>query len=45
MSNFGATLVSCHLPDYEGKLADVVLGFDTVQEYDWDRFLSPYVGC
>jgi aldose 1-epimerase len=30
----GATLAELHVPDRLGKLDDVVLGFDTVEEYD-----------
>jgi aldose 1-epimerase len=31
--NFGGTLVSLKVPDRAGKLADVVLGYDTLEEY------------
>jgi aldose 1-epimerase len=31
--NFGGTLVSLKVPDRNGKLADVVLGYDTLAEY------------
>ncbi|GAA0567532.1 aldose epimerase family protein [Rhizomicrobium electricum] len=33
ISTFGATLVSLKVPDKNGKLANVVLGFDTVKPY------------
>ncbi|KAG8384720.1 hypothetical protein BUALT_Bualt04G0147600 [Buddleja alternifolia] len=33
VTNYGARVVSVVLPDKYGKLADVVLGFDTVKEY------------
>lgn len=33
ITNFGATLVSLHVPDRNGSLADVVLGFDSLQGY------------
>lgn len=32
--DFGAHLVSIKVPDREGRLADVCLGFDTLEEYD-----------
>lgn len=33
VTNFGATLQSLYVPDRNGKLADVVLGYDTLEEY------------
>jgi len=33
VTNFGARIVSVNLPDKNGKLADVVLGYDTANEY------------
>jgi len=33
ISNFGALLVSLKVPDGAGRLADVVLGFDTFEDY------------
>ncbi|XP_073283141.1 uncharacterized protein [Primulina huaijiensis] len=33
VTNYGARIVSVILPDKNGKLADVVLGYDTVKEY------------
>ena len=33
VSNFGAVLVSLEVPDRQGKLADVVLGFDSGEAY------------
>ena len=33
VTNFGAILVSLKTPDREGRMADVVLGFDTFDEY------------
>lgn len=32
--DFGAHLVSIKVPDREGKMTDVCLGFDTLEEYD-----------
>ena len=31
ITNYGAMLTTLHLPDREGELADVVLGFDNLQ--------------
>ncbi|MCR4886156.1 MAG: galactose mutarotase [Clostridiales bacterium] len=43
--DFGAHLVSVRVPDREGKLADVCLGFDTLEEYDQKPgFLGAIVG-
>ena len=33
LTNFGAILVSLFVPDKNGKLDDVVLGFDTLEKY------------
>ncbi|KAJ0105248.1 hypothetical protein Patl1_19599 [Pistacia atlantica] len=33
ISNFGATILSLSLPDKQGNLADVVLGFDSIEPY------------
>ncbi len=33
ISDFGATLVRLYTPDRDGKLADVVLGYETVEKY------------
>ncbi|CAK7323030.1 unnamed protein product [Dovyalis caffra] len=33
LTNYGARIVSLVLPDKHGKLADVVLGFDTITEF------------
>ena len=43
--NFGGTLVSLSVPDKVGKLTDVVLGFDSFEEYlKDDKFLGITVG-
>ena len=34
ITNFGATIVRLWVPDREGELADVVLGYDTLAEYE-----------
>ncbi|KAL2456717.1 Galactose mutarotase-like superfamily protein [Abeliophyllum distichum] len=45
VTNFGARIVSVILPDKNGKLADVVLGYDTVKEYMNDtRHFGAIVG-
>ncbi|XP_010549060.1 PREDICTED: aldose 1-epimerase [Tarenaya hassleriana] len=43
ISNYGATITSLSVPDKNGKLADVVLGFDSVDPYV--KGLAPYFGC
>lgn len=42
VSNYGVTITHLWAPDAEGNLADVVLGFDTFQEYIEK---SMYFGC
>jgi len=37
ITNYGGVLVSMKVPDRRGKLADVVLGYDTFEEYLQDR--------
>lgn len=37
VTNYGACLVSVVVPDREGKLTDVVLGYDTLEEYEKGR--------
>ena len=39
----GATITNIFVPDKEGKLADIVLGFDDVAGYESDR--NQYFGC
>ncbi|KAL6139716.1 hypothetical protein ACLB2K_058018 [Fragaria x ananassa] len=41
-TNWGATIISLILPDKNGKLADVVLGYDSVNEYKND---TSYIGA
>jgi aldose 1-epimerase len=43
LMNYGATLVALEAPDRNGKLADVTLGFDSLEGYV--NFNSPYFGC
>lgn len=42
ISNYGGIITQLLVPDKQGKLADVVLGFDTLQQYKDD---TPYFGC
>jgi aldose 1-epimerase len=42
ITNYGGTVTSIIVPDKDGKMGDVVLGFDTVAEYVEK---SPYFGC
>ena len=41
VSNYGATLTSLLVPDKNGNFADVVLGMDTIEEYEAGH---PYMG-
>lgn len=41
--SLGATVVELHVPDKDGKLANVVLGFDTTPEYLSEK--NQYFGC
>jgi aldose 1-epimerase len=43
LMNYGATLVAFEAPDRNGKLADITLGFDTLEGYI--NLNSPYFGC
>ena len=42
VSTLGATLVSLYTPDKDGRAEDIVLGFDTPDEYAQP---GPYFGC
>jgi len=42
ITNYGATVTELHVPDRDGAMGDVVLGFDTVEEYPEK---SQYFGC
>lgn len=47
VTNFGARVVSLWVPDREGKMADVVLGYETLDRYvnnTGERFLGAVVG-
>ena len=39
---YGAAITELHLPDRDGHMADVVLGFDNLKQYETD---SPSFGC
>lgn len=43
VTDFGATLVSCEIPDQDGKLIDLTLGYDSVDGYAGPG--NPYFGC
>jgi aldose 1-epimerase len=43
LTDFGATIVQVHVPDRDGNLADVVLGFDDVSGYESAE--NQYFGC
>lgn len=43
ITNWGCTITSLLIPDALGNLADVVLGFDSVEPYM--QGLAPYFGC
>jgi aldose 1-epimerase len=40
--DYGATLTELHLPDRQGRLADIVLGFDRLEDY---RSSDAYMGA
>lgn len=42
--DFGATITSILAPDRYGKFADVVLGYDTLAEYEKGGYFGPVVG-
>lgn len=45
VTNYGATIVSALVPDQEGKLGDVVLGYETLSEYENNEgYLGAIVG-
>ncbi|KAB1212265.1 Aldose 1-epimerase [Morella rubra] len=43
ITNLGCTITSLSVPDKDGKLADVVLGFDSLEPYL--KGAAPYFGC
>lgn len=47
ITTYGGTVTSLKVPDKEGKLEDVVLGFDSLEGYTEDLYLeeNPYFGA
>ena len=43
ITNYGAIIVSIYVPDRNGNLADIVQGYDSIQEYIQGN--SPYMGA
>jgi aldose 1-epimerase len=43
ITNYGAIIVSIFIPDSKGNMADIVQGYDTIQEYIDGN--SPYMGA
>ncbi len=43
ITNYGAIIVSLYIPDRNGELKDIVLGYDTLEEYI--RGNGPYMGA
>ncbi|KAA8542839.1 hypothetical protein F0562_023991 [Nyssa sinensis] len=43
ITNYGCTITSLSIPDKDGKLADVVLGFDSLEPYL--KGAAPFFGC
>jgi aldose 1-epimerase len=45
ITNYGATVVALKVPDRNGKVEDVVLGYDTIEDYDRGQaFLGGTIG-
>ncbi len=42
LTNYGASVISLHVPDKNGKMDDVVLGYDSIQGYYHGK---SYFGC
>ncbi|MDK2896496.1 MAG: aldose 1-epimerase [Candidatus Atribacteria bacterium] len=45
LTNYGATVVALYVPDKEGNLDDVVLGFDSISDYEKPDPYNPYFGA
>ncbi|KDP33182.1 hypothetical protein JCGZ_13447 [Jatropha curcas] len=43
LTNYGATITSLFVPDKKGEVDDIVLGFDSIEEYMKGN--APYFGC
>jgi aldose 1-epimerase len=44
VTNYGATLTELHVPDRNGELVDVVLGFDNLEQYLRHRYYGSTLG-
>ena len=45
ITDFGATIVAIEVPDSAGTLADIVLGYDTLEEYEADTlYMGSVIG-
>src|ERR1700735_4347406 len=44
INNYGAFLVSPHAPDRNGKMADVVLGYDNLESYTHGTTFGAVIG-
>ncbi|CAK8563156.1 unnamed protein product [Lathyrus sativus] len=45
LTNYGASIVSLFTPDKHGKLADIVLGYDSIESYETDTcFFGALIG-
>lgn len=43
--NYGGTIISCRVPDKNGSLKDVILGYDNLQSYlNGDKFFGALIG-
>ncbi|HOB16613.1 MAG TPA: aldose epimerase family protein [Defluviitoga sp.] len=45
VTNYGATLVTLYVPDKSGHLSDVVLGFDSLSDYEKSSPYNPFFGA
>ncbi|HKJ43438.1 MAG TPA: hypothetical protein VKA27_15175, partial [Sunxiuqinia sp.] len=47
ITNYGAIITSVETPDNKGKSANIVCGFDKLEDYLSDEYLNsyPYFGC
>lgn len=46
ITNFGARIVSLLVPDKDGKMRDVIVGFDTIEKYaDFNNYPGNYYGA
>ncbi|MEY8634771.1 aldose epimerase family protein [Anaerostipes hominis (ex Lee et al. 2021)] len=44
-TDYGASIVSCVVPDKDGKMTDVVLGYENVKDYEQqDMFMGSVIG-